>query len=281
MLDRLMMRSVQPPEQPRRRGATQFEPEYDAFAMWRQLTQWLSVVPWLQLGLGAVVVMLAATLPWGVGATLDALDQQITGVEIEGDLHGLSREEVQQSLDGVIGHSFFATDLSEVKQQIERQPWVESAAVRRVWPDQLAIDIREEKPVAYWNGKGLIARSGHVIQPRNPEVAGSLPRLAGPDDRVGEVVKLARSMANDLQRQQLGFAGLQLAKRGAWTLRLANGIEVALGRDQVQARFQRFLTVYQARLASRAPEIERVDVRYSNGVAVRWRQVEKTPEKNS
>ncbi|MBL83971.1 MAG: cell division protein FtsQ, partial [Marinobacter sp.] len=55
---------------------------------------------------------------------------------------------------------------------------------------------------------------------------------------------------------------------------LANGIEVVLGRDQVEARFERFVTVYQERLASRSDEVRRVDARYSNGVAVQWKPSE-------
>jgi len=33
------------------------------------------------------------------------------------------------------------------------------------------------------------------------------------------------------------------------------------------------MTVYQARLASRADEVSRVDARYTNGVAVQWKAV--------
>jgi cell division protein FtsQ len=64
---------------------------------------------------------------------------------------------------------------------------------------------------------------------------------------------------------------LSLEQRGAWTLTLSNGIEVELGRDQVTQRFDRFVTVYQERLASRANEVKGVDARYSNGVAVKWK----------
>ncbi|MDX1552747.1 MAG: cell division protein FtsQ, partial [Marinobacter sp.] len=47
-----------------------------------------------------------------------------------------------------------------------------------------------------------------------------------------------------------------------------------LGRDQVEERFERFITVYQERLASRSDEVSRVDARYSNGVAVQWKSVD-------
>ena len=148
---------------------------------------------------------------------------------------------------------------------------MESAAVRRVWPDRLEIEIREKKPLAYWNGDRLVSRSGQLFSPGNPEVAGRLPRLAGPDERVADVIRMARSMSDTLNGRGLGFAGLTLEQRGAWTLTLANGIEVVLGRDQVEERFTRFMTVYENRLMSREDEVIQVDARYTNGVAVKWK----------
>ena len=69
----------------------------------------------------------------------------------------------------------------------------------------------------------------------------------------------------------LGLESLRLEARGAWTLLLSNGIRVSLGRDRVDERFQRFMTVYESRLAPIAASINGVDARYGNGVAVRWR----------
>lgn len=281
MFDLMSLRMRQPPEPPRRRGATSMEPERASFNPLKVVLGWLAGLPWLQLSLGAGVLVLAGLVPWGTGTVLNALDRQIADVEIKGDFNGLDRKRLVTDLRGLVGRSFFATDLEDVKRLVEKEPWVESAAVRRVWPDRLAVDIREERPLAYWNERQIIGRSGHVFEPLNPQAAGVLPRLAGPDDRVEEVLALARSMANDLHEQGMGFAGLALEKRGAWTLRMSNGIEVALGRDQVESRFERFLTVYQQRLAARADEVERIDARYTNGVAVRWKTLEKAPEKNS
>ena len=78
-------------------------------------------------------------------------------------------------------------------------------------------------------------------------------------------------MSDQLVGYGLGFAGLSLEERGAWTLTLTNGIEVVLGRDQVEERFERFIAVYENRLAARVDEVSRIDARYSNGVAVQWK----------
>jgi cell division protein FtsQ len=269
MLDRILIKShPMPSEPPRRRGATSLETEPGRL---RLLGAILAAIPWSQVVIGAGVVLLAALVPWGTGQVLNAMDRQVMAIDITGSLVGDSRVALERSAGQWVGRSFFATDLSDVKDKLEQRPWVESAAVRRVWPDRLAIEIREKKPLAYWSDGRLVSRSGEVFAPSNPEVAGKLPLLSGPDERVMDVIRMAQIMSDTLAEYSLGFAGLSLEQRGAWTLTLSNGIEVVLGRDQVTERFERFVTVYQERLVSRANEVKRVDARYSNGVAVKWK----------
>lgn len=279
MIEHMLLRSrPTPPEPPRRRGATSTAPERDPFGFLRSV---LAAMPWTQMGLGLAVLVVAAMVPWGTGQVLSAMDRQISGIQVNGEFTGDSREALTERASQWVGRSFFATDLAEIKAAIEERPWVETAAVRRVWPDGLAIDVREKKPLAYWNDDQLISRSGRLFRPGNRDVAGPLPRLAGPDERVAEVVALARTMADQLSREGLGFAGLRLEQRGAWTLTLANGIEVALGRDLVEERFARFLAVYEGQLATRSDEVQRIDARYTNGVAVKWKPMDGTPDKNT
>lgn len=279
MLERVLVRGrTVPPEPPRRRGATSLEPGDDRF---NPLKAMLGAIPWLQVGLGAAVVLLAALVPWATGEVLNTMDRQIMAIDVRGELVGESQVALERRVGQWVGRSFFATDLAEVKAALEQRPWVESAAVRRVWPDRLAVEIREKKPLAYWNDDQLVSRAGELFAPANRDVAGRLPRLAGPNDRVRDVIDMARQMADTLSAHGLGFAGLTLEPRGAWTLRLANGIEVALGRDQVAQRFERFVTVYEDQLASRADEVQRIDARYTNGMAVQWKPLDEASGKNT
>lgn len=269
MLTSLLVRTrAVPPDPPKRRGASTLGPERDRFGLLKAI---LAAVPWLQVGIGTTVVLLAAMMPWAMDRVLTAMDQQIVAVDVRGEFVGENRVELERAVGGWVGKSYFATDLGDIKAELEQRPWVASAAVKRVWPGRLEIDIREKKPLAYWTDGRLVSRSGELFSPRNPEAAGRLPRLAGPDERVREVIVMARTMSEQLLGYGLGFSGLTLEARGAWTLTLNSGIEVVLGRDQVEQRFERFMTVYENRLASRLDEISRVDARYSNGVAVQWK----------
>ena len=269
MLETLLIRSrAVPSEPPRRRGATSLEPGRDRFGVLRAI---LAAVPWLQVGMGATVVLLAAMVPWATDRLLTAMDQQILAVDVRGQFVGDNQIAVERAASAWIGKSYFATDLADIKAELEQRPWVDSAAVKRVWPGRLEIDIREKKPLAYWSDGRLVSRAGELFAPPNPHVAGNLPMLSGPDEQVREVISMARTMSDKLFAYGLGFAGLSLEQRGAWTLTLSNGIEVVLGRDQVEERFERFIAVYENRLAARVDEVSRIDARYSNGVAVQWK----------
>ena len=74
-----------------------------------------------------------------------------------------------------------------------------------------------------------------------------------------------------LQSENLQISELKQDDAGVWRLMLSNGLELVIGRDQIIAKIRRFLVIWKATLSSRSGDVASVDVRYDNGVAVRWR----------
>jgi cell division protein FtsQ len=70
---------------------------------------------------------------------------------------------------------------------------------------------------------------------------------------------------------------VQLDARGAWSLKLSNGIDVRLGRRDVDSRAQLFLDVAANIVSSREGEIDFVDMRYSNGFTIGWKNGNRSP----
>jgi len=79
-----------------------------------------------------------------------------------------------------------------------------------------------------------------------------------------------------LQPVGLRVVEFRQGHRGDWTLRFDNGTGMTIGRDRVLEKLQRFLVVWEQTLADRAGEIDLVDIRYENGVAVHWRGDQET-----
>jgi cell division protein FtsQ len=66
-------------------------------------------------------------------------------------------------------------------------------------------------------------------------------------------------------------AALRLDARGAWEMDLDSGVTVRLGRREVDERIERFIHTASQVIAHRLNEISYVDMRYSNGFAIGWR----------
>ena len=104
----------------------------------------------------ALVVVATAGIVGGIALTtygygahswrfrLDSSDQ----LEITGIRH-VSRTQVMEVMGGDIGRNVFFIPLADRKKQLEEIPWVESAAVMRLLPNRVKIDIRERTPVAF------------------------------------------------------------------------------------------------------------------------------------
>ena len=69
----------------------------------------------------------------------------------------------------------------------------------------------------------------------------------------------------------LGVAIVRLSARGSWNLTLSDGREIEVGRGDPQLRLARFARLLP-RIDSADPrEMERADLRYTNGFALTWR----------
>jgi cell division protein FtsQ len=69
-------------------------------------------------------------------------------VEIAGAKH-VSRAQILQIMAPDISRNVFVIPLAERKKQIEEIPWVESAAVMRLLPNRVKIEVKERTPIAF------------------------------------------------------------------------------------------------------------------------------------
>lgn len=207
------------------------------------------------------------------------LDQPVTEVRILGDARHLNKAELAQRLAAGLSSPLLQLDLVRVREKLLDDPWVHGAKVRRDWPPAIEVRIDEEVPVARWGDKGLLNHEGDIFWPELKPEYESLPRLNGPASDTGRVMAQFHDLNRMFQGAGLKLNGLSLEARGAWTLELANGMRVVVGRERVTERLARFIQIYRQGLAEHAAQIEQVDIRYTNGVAVKWRPKPDTDEK--
>jgi len=194
-------------------------------------------------------------------------------VRIDGTVAHTDRGHLKTIVTRHAQAGFFAMDLGALRSDLVALPWVRDASLRRIWPDTLAVVVHEHTPAVRWNGDSLISRGGTVYTPGDAALEG-LPRLTGPEGHGPAMLERMRTFAAALGPLGLGIVGLHEDARRAWRIELDNGVTVRLGRDSVDARLRRFVRVWPAVLAPRADDIAAVDLRYTNGFAVAWRDGE-------
>ena len=124
--------------------------------------------------------------------------------------------------------------------------------------------------MAHWNSGRLVSDRGVEFEAPDADEIQGLPWLHGPDDRLVEVLEEWERFDAMLASLELEIQQLVLDQRGAWSMVLNNGTRVELGRDQPTERLERLMASWRPLLRERAlPPVE-VDLRYTNGLAVRW-----------
>jgi cell division protein FtsQ len=208
------------------------------------------------------------------GQMMTWLDKPITEIRVLGATKYLNKRVLAEKLAAGINAPLMNIDIASLHESILDEPWVHSAQIRRDWPPAVEVVIDEQIPVARWGVKGLLNHQGDIFWPAVTDGYLNLPVLDGPATETQNLMAQYHDLSRLFQGANVKMKGLSMEARGAWTILLDNGIEVVVGREQLRERLQRFLHVYEKELAARAAQIERVDIRYTNGVAVKWRKLE-------
>ena len=221
-----------------------------------------------------LLVLITLSVQMGLQWLKDPWRFPLEVVKIQGDFRYLDRERLQARVEPHLGGGFFGVDVGRICEVIESMPWVASATVKRVWPDRLSVLVKEQGPVARWGEDGYLNEQGESFVPEPTQVAGELPALAGPDGHEATVLKQYRAMSRALAPTGLHVAGVTLDERRAWRLQTDSGVELELGRADTRRRLQRFVQAWPTVFVDRVDELQRVDLRYSNGFSVRWQQAD-------
>jgi cell division protein FtsQ len=189
-------------------------------------------------------------------------------IEVQGELHHHSSQQLSETLAKRLSGGFLTADLTDLKQAAEELPWVGGASIRRVWPDRLQVRVVEHKPVARWKGDRLVTAEGVVFRAGAGSVPAGLPLLEGDERRARELVQRYLEWRDRLMLAGQLIDTLGVDARGAWHLALVSKARLELGTDDIEPRLARYINAApQLDAAGRA---DLIDLRYSNGFAVKW-----------
>jgi len=205
------------------------------------------------------------------------LDRPIRSIEINGPFQRVTALQIEEVISDELEDGFVSADLAGIQQSIVEMSWIDQATVARRWPSRLRITVTEQVPAATWGERGLLNVRGELFVSDARHIPAELPRLSGPEDRSAEVAKRYLDVRERLIPVGLDLRRVHLDARGAWDMTLHNGVEVRIGRREVNARTDLFLDIVADIITGRATEIDYVDMRYSNGFTIGWNNGSRTP----
>ncbi|MFM1859313.1 MAG: hypothetical protein RL133_813 [Pseudomonadota bacterium] len=227
-----------------------------------------------------IVALLSAALLWIAQRETFSLKW----VEVHASETGLRHvqdADIREALERGLAGSVLATPLAPIRDALDDHPWVREVSLRRVWPNRFLFQIQEHEPVAAWRDGRLLNRQGELFtadrawaQTESEALYGCrLVELSGPVGSQTRVLMRAAHAQRILEPHGFSLKGLALSDQFAWQVSLSDGLEVALGQDELPTPWDQRLSALGQVMQRIAvgpipqPSFVRVDLRYANGFA--------------
>jgi cell division protein FtsQ len=216
-----------------------------------------------------VLAVLGAGMRWTAQRPMFALH----AIQIDGDTEHVNAVTVRRTVLDHLQGNFFTVNLDIARAAFETMPWVRHASVRRVWPDGIAVDLDEYKPLATWGDDRMISTDGELFTANQAEVEGDLPAFDGPEGSEQDVVARYRDFVKWFAPLHAKPVEVTLSQRYAWTVKLSSGLQVEFGRERnaqtLASRAQRLVSSWDQTTQRWGNDIEYADLRYPNGFSIR------------
>jgi len=199
----------------------------------------------------------------------------ITNVQLFVDQPYMDTIRLKQLVSSELRGNFFTLSLTPIVQKLLTNDQIKTVSVKRVWPNALSIYIDGYEPLAFFNQDSVITTDGYVFKtPKNLKMPLEV-YLQGPTDRAQDMVQYLKLFNKILTPLKVTIKDFKLDDSALATLTLSNNIKLVLGDHDFGQRLNQFVKLYSKIIGKCLASVESVDLRYSNGLAVKWNDEEK------
>ncbi len=148
----------------------------------------------------------------------------------------------------IYGKPTIFTDIEGIKKHIEGIDWVESAEVRRNYPDKIFIKVKERIPFAMWQNDSeisLINEKGHVITKQNLNKFKGFPLVIGPDAPI-HAEELLKVINSDLEISKRVTAATRIGMR-RWNILVDGRIDILLPEADFKLAWEKLIKLQKIR----------------------------------
>jgi cell division protein FtsQ len=191
-------------------------------------------------------------------------------VEVHGDLQQFNPHELEAVIKPFTTTNFFQVNIENLQAALQKIPGLGTAKVRRVWPNRLRIDLYNQDIVALWNQSNLLNIYGEIFPIPQGISVSVWPQFFGPTDKTIVMIDLYRRMNQLLRPLKLTIDKMYLKDDKSWIIILSSGTELQLGQKHILTRLKQFVKVYNKVFVRPKELASQVDLRYSQGMAIKW-----------
>ena len=215
------------------------------------------------------VALVSAGLYQG-GTHLSA--QQVEQLTVMGDVQHIDIKAIQSRLAPRVAAGFLATDLTDLRDELESLPWVYRVNTRRRWPAEIEVTLTEQRPLARWGEGGYLNHEGEVFAATLDRLFQDRPLPIGPEGAEVSLMPRSQTLAGLLDPTRLQISELSLDPLGQVAIGFDSGLSLLLGAKDISHRVKRFKRLWEEELPAQA--VAKVDLRYEFGAAVTFSDAE-------
>lgn len=242
--------------------------------------------------LPATLIVLAVSAWFFIDWLYKTENFPIKKVELVNKLENQESAELQTIASRAINGGFFSLDVDKFRAELlAKLPWVEAVTVRKIWPNRLLVAITEHKPVVRWTSSTqdetrqfrLLSDKGIIFQPELTSFQlkkfNKTALFFGPEMSEKKVFKTCVQLNENLKKLNDASGSYSstikqcgMNERRSWLLTLDSGVIIKLGKENIIQSLNQFITVFSTQLKQYYEQLETVDLRFSNGFSVNWKE---------
>jgi len=192
----------------------------------------------------------------------------ITKIQVEAPFLYVDKQSIQAIITDHTQSGLLSVNSASIKKTLYTLPLVRQVSVKKIWPGTLFIKINERRPIAIFNDTKLLDEQGELFKSNNVSTE-NLAKLHGMAGCEKELLHEYKKLSRLLISVSLTLNLLEI-RPSMITLVTIDGLKVLLSNKGAEEQLLRFIHVYPELVKKRSTSIQRVDMRYKHGLAVKW-----------
>ena len=194
-------------------------------------------------------------------------DQKVKEIVMMGNLNYANDKKISNTLNKLIGEKLYQVSLTDIKEKLEEDPWLDTAQVIIRKPDVLVVRLIEFSPIYLWNDKVYIDKNGNKMIPRSYPIKKIL-KLSSNVSSSNEVHNLYRDIQSILSKINLNVVAIH---RDLYLVKIkTDKYNFIVNHDVVERKLTEFTAIYDQFTSNIKNNFDpkNIDLRYPTGFAV-------------